>query len=280
MKYSSRHFILLFFLLVGVEGLISQVRYKLSLLEDEISYQVSLISEVGYPAPLNATSSAQVTIKVPAGAFEVADLEDLQNGVQWQYSSISRSPAEAPGYDYLSFSLVSQGTKKLVYEPGRETPLFRFTNKLPCNGSIGLMNHLDDPFLPPNSEKVNVGNQITILGARGNAYQGNDNLLVPCGSYTTSLEKIRAESVDFLLFPNPASEEVFLRFNWNRNASDTRMILRNIEGRIIQNKSFPLVKGENHHKLTISNLTPGNYFIEIMGSDWKLVSNQFLKKGN
>ena len=71
-----------------------------------------------------------------------------------------------------------------------------------------------------------------------------------------------------------------IRFNWNRNASDTRMILRNIEGRIIQNKSFPLVKGENHHKLTISNLTPGNYFIEIMGSDWKLVSNQFLKKGN
>jgi len=46
----------------------AQVKFKMQLLNDGTTYQVSLVPETSYRPPLNMTSTAQVTIKVPTGS--------------------------------------------------------------------------------------------------------------------------------------------------------------------------------------------------------------------
>ena len=139
-------------------GVLAQVKFKLMLLEDGKTYQVSLIPEVTFRAPLNATSTGQVTLKAPTKGLAVDKLYNLQNEVIWEPNSLTESPSESPEFDYVSFGLVTQGTKNIQYEAGVEIPLFAFTNFLECQGEITLIDNLTDPFSPPNSKNVNVGN--------------------------------------------------------------------------------------------------------------------------
>jgi len=116
----------------------AQVQFKLTMLEDGETYQVSLIPERSWQHPYNITSTAQVTIKAPAGSFEVKELTSLQLDIEWQDNSRSDSPSEAPDVDYISFGLGTLGTVDFNYEAGVEMPLFQFKNALSCQGTISL----------------------------------------------------------------------------------------------------------------------------------------------
>jgi gliding motility-associated-like protein len=143
--------------------LFSQVQFKIELLPDQVTYQASMKPLLTWSPPLNITSTAQFTIKVPTGGFEVNNLVSLQPGTFWSQNARYNTPSEAPGFDYISFGLTSLGTSGLSYIAGVEVPLFTFVNNGICTGSAEVMLETD-PFFPPNSENANVNNQIATLG--------------------------------------------------------------------------------------------------------------------
>lgn len=150
-----------------------QVQFRVELMEDNITYKVSLLPEESWPSPENLTSTAQITLVVPTGGFVVDNLQALIPNTGWASNSRFNAPAENPGYDYISFGLTSLGTPAIPYVGGQETALFSFQNTGVCTGGIELIGP-NDPFLPPNSENGNVGNQIAVYGGGldSNSYGG------------------------------------------------------------------------------------------------------------
>ncbi len=257
-----------------------QVKFKLTKLADGKNYQVSMIPDITFQSPLNVTSTAQVTLKAPTGGFEVDQIFNLQDGVEWEPNSLTERPQESPDSDYLSFGLITQGTDKILYEAGVEVPLFAFTNFLECQGQIALMDNNNDPFAMPNSRQVNIGNQITVLGAQGDAYIGNaSESVAPCGDNLTSIENIDQSKVNLNLFPNPAVAYIFVDFSWERKGENAQLKVLDLNGKLVKEKLIEINQGNNQLKIDIHSLAQGNYLMELTGETWKLSSDQFVKMG-
>ena len=126
-------------------------------------FTVSLLPNQTIKSPFNTTATAQVTLKVPTGNFKVANLKNLIEGVQFSENGRSNAPTEAPEFDYIVFGLTSIGTRNINYTKDTKIPLFSFINSGACNGvPIYLMDNFKDPFYPPNSQRANVSQQITV----------------------------------------------------------------------------------------------------------------------
>lgn len=151
----------------------AQVELKLQLQPDGKSYSVFARPKVDWVSPpANLTHSAQVTIVVPAGGFEVANLTSV-NGT-WQLTTMVIQPQENPTADYLIFALVG-ATADISYKKDQEIELFRFENGLSgCPGPAELMDNDNDPFAEPNSQGIPAGNKLEIEGAGlgNNAFVG------------------------------------------------------------------------------------------------------------
>lgn len=174
----------------------AQVNYKIDYLQETQSFQISMVVHKTWAPPQNITATGQVTIKVPSNDFEIYDVQNLQKDIVWDINSRHNAPDEAREFDYISFGLSTTGTKGLKYVAGTEIPLFTFKNAGSCGGEVALINNLRDAFLPPNSRHANIGNQLTVLGAKGDAYTGNTGGPATCvplnstfvpGNITTSI---------------------------------------------------------------------------------------------
>ena len=190
--YNSFLVLLFFFFFAGQS--LAQVQTTVELLPDNITYRVSLRPDVSYPAPLNVTNNAQFTFVVPTGGFAVGTVTNLTG--LWSNSNSVISPTENSAADYLIFNLVS-GTSDIAYVSGQEIPLFEFTNSGDCTGTL-LFVEENDPFSAPNSQSVNIGNLLTILGAgQGiNPYSGTYGEEQSCEG-TSSGCGITINSVEF-----------------------------------------------------------------------------------
>jgi hypothetical protein len=133
-------------------------------------YKVSLIAHTSWTGTEAITATGQVTIKVGTGKtyndhFQIVDLQMLTPGVDWSQNSRYDSPAEDPGYDYISFGLDSKGTLDIPYVNGDTVPLFTFKNTGICSeDSVFLMAITGDSFAWPNSLNANVGQQLSVSG--------------------------------------------------------------------------------------------------------------------
>jgi len=176
-------------------GLWSQVEFKVELLPDETTYQVSLLPSVSWTTPFNLTSTAQVTLVAPSGGFTISNLQSL-NGT-WSNNSNVLSPLENSNFDYLTVGMVSLGTLDIEYLSGQETALFTFENGGVCTGAIELF-ETGDPFTPPNSASANVGNQLTTLGSGNtNAWVGNYGKAAPdCAAFEGKVEFVLEQEGD------------------------------------------------------------------------------------
>lgn len=126
-------------------------------------FTVSLLPNQTIKTPFNTTATAQVTLKVPTGSFQVANLQNLIEGVEFNENGRSNAPSEAPKFDYIVFGLTSIGTRNITYTKDTKIPLFSFENSGECTGDLlYLMENFNDPFYPPNSQKANVSQQITV----------------------------------------------------------------------------------------------------------------------
>lgn len=172
MKFNSNKSLWLFLACWSlVTTTFGQVQFKIELLADEQTYQVSLRSDATYTGPAALTSTGQVTLVAPTGTFAIDNLMSVHG--TWDNNSIVQAPDENPDFDYFMVGLVSLGTGAITYTAGEETILFTFENLQSCTAGIEIM-EADDPFWPPNSQNINAGNELFILGyGNGNAWSGN-----------------------------------------------------------------------------------------------------------
>ncbi|MGB0848093.1 MAG: hypothetical protein ACPGSM_15310 [Thiolinea sp.] len=150
------------------------------------------------PSP-NLTLNGQVTLRVPHVSgdeqFQVSGLTTSVSDTEWLFDSRSNSPAEAPAFDYLSFSLSANNATAFSWQAGQETEVFSFTNSNPCPGAVEIINNVTDPFIIPvnndgsNSAFSNPGNQINNLGWNTNDIEANDYI----GNYGTPAECLASE---------------------------------------------------------------------------------------
>ncbi len=149
----------------------AQLEGKIQLLADKNTYQVSIIPSVNWSPPESTSSSAQITLRAPTGSVSITNFQS-QTGI-WTPQAPIISPAEAPGFDYVSFNL-SLPLTGLDYISGEEMVLFTFENSNGCV-EFELIDNQNDPFLPPNSLSINIGHQFTVVasGLGQNAYAGN-----------------------------------------------------------------------------------------------------------
>lgn len=255
----------------------AQVNFKIAFLPETDDYQISLLVQETWETPYNLTSTGQITIKVPNGDFEVYDIKNLQNDVEWTDNARFNAPEEAPEFDYISFGLTSLGTKGLTYEAGTEIPLFTFKNSGNCQGAVALLNNQSDPFLPPNSRRANIGNQLTVLGAGGNAYIGNTDEHTANCALVNTINQVEDLAATFDIYPNPATAILFLNFDWQQETQEAQLLVYNILGEQVMVETSQFTKGENNLKLNIQNLQEGTYFIKIQGQTWETHLPKFTK---
>jgi uncharacterized repeat protein (TIGR01451 family) len=216
---SNRQVMRLFLLLVGTlfvwlagqHQTQAQVRYRIGLDADKVTYRVYLTSSVSYTGTDAQVSTAQITLVVPHGTganqFKTTGQVNKRIGDdEMRFSLNSRvnapcvDPARLPAnsgypactsgasftgvtvpFDYLSFGYSGTSSPILFDIPaGQEIELFSFRNSGPCLGPITLFENLTDPFRRLNSVGNNPGNQITVAGRGGNAYSGNYGAPADC----------------------------------------------------------------------------------------------------
>lgn len=183
MRKLSKSLIATIVLLCGVHILNAQVKFAVKYEHyDDVqdTVKVYLTSDVYYSKMFSITSTAQVTLKIPTGMLPdiqninlnqgVAKLIRLYENGNWVPNSRVDNPTSQPGFDFISFGLMSMGTREIEYFEGQEIPLFSFPFNGDCLGLIELIDNDNDPFI--NNGKTSPNNAITILGARGNAYSG------------------------------------------------------------------------------------------------------------
>ncbi len=167
-----RRFIALVAPLIITTFLHAQIQGKIELLPDNITYQVSVVSSFNLVPPMSFSNHAQITLKVPSGGFSINNFQSIHG--QWNQGEPICDPYEASGYCYISFALASPLTE-ISYLTGEEVALFSFENAGICTGAVEIIDDHNDPFIPPNSLNLNVGNLFSILGVgQGiNAYESN-----------------------------------------------------------------------------------------------------------
>ncbi|MBK9015759.1 MAG: PKD domain-containing protein [Saprospiraceae bacterium] len=204
------------------------ITYELEELPGDI-IQVSIISDTTWTAPWNATSSAQVVVKVPTGGFQVGSLTDLEG--DWEVGSIDVAPIEEPTSDYISFQLANP-TNLNVYQQGVKTPIFTFKNDSICQGGLVYLMPDNDPFLPPNSANSNVNQYIAPLGSQGEPITiclsnlpADDCSNDPCATLAPAFTAPDACESDALDFTNTStSSETITSWSWDfgdNSAADT-----------------------------------------------------------
>jgi Secretion system C-terminal sorting domain len=245
------------------QAAIAQVSYKLSLMGDKKTYLVSMVSEKTWKYPQNLTSTAQVTIKVPSDRAFTPIVSSADNNVLWRANSILEKPSNDPAHTYISFGLESIGTAKIDYIEGVEIPLFTFTSKEKgCSGIVALLNNTKDVLIGEEANNNNIGNQITVLGGKGNVYIGNLDASVDCNSITATTDLKEESSMS--LYPIPADDVVNLVWN-NPNTKNAtiQVLVENLQGRVVQTQNISHLKGKNQVTIPTQNLMPGLYTVAI-----------------
>lgn len=126
-------------------------------------YEVTMLTDTTWNAPLNKTSNLQVTIKVPTGGFEAGNVVEQIPGVDFGISEVITAPIEDPAYDYITISLQA-ASDFIPYFEGNTVHLFTFDNVGTCTGDSIRFMLADDPFTQPNSQNSSAGQYISVLG--------------------------------------------------------------------------------------------------------------------
>jgi hypothetical protein len=243
----------------------AQVKYQLSLLPDQKTYMVSLVSSKTWTYPQNLTSTAQVTIKVPSDKLFTAAVTSLNPDVKWLDNSYIEAPDSDPAHNYISFGLTSLGTSKLHYKENEEIPLFTFRNieEVPCVGKIAIINNELDAFKGKDAEIYNISNQISVLAAQGDVYVGNLKADVDCAKVLSDEELF--QDVNVRAFPIPTDNQLTIEWQ-SKDESKLPMTIQieNMEGRVVTTKKIVSTEGKNQETFDFASQVPGCYYFSFI----------------
>lgn len=173
----------------------AQITGRLALSEDQMTYEFYIVPNFDQVPPLSITNNAQISLVAPEGGLEIINFQSVTG--LWNGDAILiNSPVENPGFSYVSIPM-SSPIQDLTYVAGVEILLFTFQNGAECLGPIKVVENEIDPFFPPNSQSVNIGNLITILG-RGakNSYERTEQCCAPCPGEELEEEEMEEEEME------------------------------------------------------------------------------------
>ncbi len=246
-----KYFLCIICLITQGIQLSAQVEGKLILLPDNKTYQVSVISQTTFNAIFSITNSAQITLTAPTGGFELTRLKGITG--DWTVSGFAKAPVENTNADYFSIQL-NAPLQDVVYTAGEEIILFTFENSAVCTGDISIIDDTSDPFLPPNSQFLNVGNLFTIRGVGPiNAYQGS---AFPSAVCPDALEATASATVGSLNCPDDVTTMVL---DINGGNSPFTIVLTNT----LTSEIDSVVSEQVNTPITLQNITGGEYNIQI-----------------
>ena len=270
----------IFLILIISQSLNAQVKFLMEKNAYTGKYSISMLPEKTWRPPMNITATAQVTIKATAGALEIGELQSYQEDVEWVYGGSVLSPVESPGYDYHFFNLGGDGFVELTYKSFAPTKLFWFKAKSNCVPEIMLVSNYEDPFRPPNSKKINIGNSIGALGAGGEAYSGNlSDLPIVCNrGVFSSLSNTEVNLVEaHKIAPNPATHKVNIQLKWHGTEGDKTILAYNNIGELVRFYKQNMQKGDNQFVLNIGDLPGGMYHLIIMEKGQEIALSKLIK---
>jgi gliding motility-associated-like protein len=157
----------------------AQVRLNIVLDADGVTYKVYLKSDVSFSNNQSLIVTSQVTLVVPHGVgsdyFVPENIQSPYPNMKWRFTNRVDAPVENPDKDYLFFAFTNNQTPIVRFDivAGQEYLLFSFRRKGNCIGKVALVEEQNDAFWIPNSQNVNVGSSLSIVGAGGNALRGN-----------------------------------------------------------------------------------------------------------
>jgi len=269
MKKEFFNYLLVLAIIICTNPLSGQVWFKLDLMEDGETYQISLVSEEDWSLPRNLTSTGQVTVKVPTLAFELTAFESVHPQLIWEYNSRIDSPDESYELDYLSFGLKNAG-RDFEYEAGEEIPIIRFQNARGCIDYVSLFDNELDPLRATTTRSASLGNKLTVVGAKGNAYRGNQGAkVVQCKKVIRAKKEVMKEVV---VYPNPASQEVRLKLDWTDRSQIGHFFIRDNAGRVVQHQKMEIQEGFNEFQFNITGLDGGIYHLELSNAQQESIS--------
>jgi hypothetical protein len=140
------------------------------------------------------------------------------------------------------------------------------------------MDNKTDALKTDNELKINVGNQITILGAGGDAWKGNvvGESKANCFEMT-AIEKAASKNRVFIA-PNPVVDETLIVFNGTEQDAHTGTInVYDALGRLVLSQKKTFNQGLNQHSMDMSALQAGNYQLEVLGLKQKRVVVKLIK---
>ena len=258
----------------------AQIEFKIQHLANSEYYTVSAIPQVDYPAPTNMVSTAQITIKVPTGGFEVAAVQNLYATGRWRINGRCNTPFDGADFDYIYFGLENMGTTAFSFKKGQETILFSFKATGKCTGDVALMDNEKDLFRTPRTMTVNVGNQMTVLGAGGDAYVGNRSDASVAECFENALSEKGAGEI--VIFPNPVVGETFTfaLSNPNTVATDGSVWLYDMAGRAVFFQQYTFEPGENLKEVRVDDFPVGVYQLAVFGLTKEAMYQTVLKGDN
>jgi gliding motility-associated-like protein len=200
----------------------AEVTLSIRLDPDQVTYRVFMSSTVRYTGLQSAISTSQVTLSVPHGMgddrFVPTDLVSPIPGMVWTYGGRAAAPTENPDRDYLFFNFINNQWPTVAFdiEPGKEYLLFSFKRKGNCLGMVQLFDNQSDEFRVPNSLGINVGNQLSILGALGNVYKTNNEAPPTLTIQASQTLVCTGETVQLTALPSvpPASATATYTYQW------------------------------------------------------------------
>jgi Secretion system C-terminal sorting domain len=242
----------------------AQVEFKVERMGESNNFMVYAVATETYSNPSNLVSTAQVTLVAPTRDFQLDKIVNLYPNAKWRVNGRTDAPKENPNQDYIYFGLENLGTDALTFKKGTETPLFLIQSKT-CASSVSLMDNTKDAFKYPNSRQINVGNQMTILGAGGDAFKG-----IVKGKQTADCIKNKISTLDpyqLRVSPNVTAPTVVKVefFRNDKESEKSELAIFDGMGRAIIVKDLTAQKGYNAVEVDCSNFPNGIYYLMLSG---------------
>lgn len=277
----------LIILIISQTNLPAQVKFLLDYNARTREYTVSMMPERTWTSPKNKTATGQVTLKATSGQFVVKDIYSHVEDTDWVPSGKVTTPIESPRYDYHFFRLRTPGLTEMPYRAFRPTKLFTFTLEANCAREVMLVSNTEDPFLPPNSKSINIGNSIGALGANGEAYIGNISdlpIYCPYADPPVTDNKVLAATPEVvslidktLLYPNPTVNEVQITLNWLGTKGTKEILAYNTAGELVRFFQQDFNSGTNSFVLDISDFDNGIYNFQVVDDQQSLTLGKIIK---
>jgi hypothetical protein len=276
MSISSRFLgaAVLFLLLVFGKKGAAQATLGLSLLEDGETFVVSLISQNDWPAPLNTIGAAQVVIRAEANAsFAATEITSLIPGTTWSDNVYLDDLSGTSDYQFVCFTLNEKGTRNIPFTAGVETPLFSFKNAGgECPGELHLIDNQDPYVLEVvQTDHVNITQNLAVLGARGNAFEGVYTQPVSCE--TSNIGK-HLNFQHFVAFPNPVNSELTLSWALSNGGYVNELRVTTLDGKLVT--TLPIANRATEITVDVKQWSSGLYLGHLSGSEGIAKSFSFI----